>query len=588
MNVPLRSKQGCWTCRLRKKKCDEGRPICATCESLSITCYGYDSKPEWMDGGETERAIAASIKQIVKHTSRRKGTGLGMLKAKFKGSGSTGQEEVVAPSYVPRIAPKPTIENASSPASSIPSSNGESSARKPGARSILDDSATNTTHETTPDREDVDAQKFNSSRPFSFNSQEEPILLMHFLDVVFYLQFPMYQPTIAEGGRGWLLQLLLRTKPLYHGALALASYHRGAMQLALERHTPNPCSKFIEQEQHLAICFREFTNRVVYVNKFVTDREPGDCCGIMASIVQLIFFELFANNREHSWQIHLNAAIGMIGSVFGDNITRMETRQVLDTAGLENYPFTRGTPTELESTTFNFFGTVIMWLDVVSCVTSGKTPRLLPLDQSQLSLQSCLRLESVMGCKDWAFSQIGRISALHERKAEQNYNAVEIEANNIHAELVGGLIESGLSSFTLTDSSDPFCAAAAKSSLVTRLFALMGCIYLHFVFKGLEQGSPCLDPTMVEVMTILRKETPRDLLPGLVCPLFVIGCAAFEEDKQFFRDVFSSTPLLDPSLDHRNKILPLLEKTWARRDTSHTTWSDVIELLTAQGPLLLV
>jgi C6 transcription factor Pro1 len=72
MSGPLRSKQGCWTCRLRKKKCDEGRPLCSLCTSLSITCYGYGPRPDWMDNGEREKAVANGIKEIVKHTSRRK------------------------------------------------------------------------------------------------------------------------------------------------------------------------------------------------------------------------------------------------------------------------------------------------------------------------------------------------------------------------------------------------------------------------------------------------------------------------------------------------------------------------------------
>ena len=76
MSGALRSKQGCWTCRLRKKKCDEGRPHCSTCESLSITCYGFGRKPDWMDNGDEERAVVESLKQIVKHTSRRKATNI--------------------------------------------------------------------------------------------------------------------------------------------------------------------------------------------------------------------------------------------------------------------------------------------------------------------------------------------------------------------------------------------------------------------------------------------------------------------------------------------------------------------------------
>lgn len=72
MRGPLRNKQGCWTCRLRKKKCDGGRPHCLLCESLLITCYGFGPRPDWMDNGEKEKEVANSLKDIVKYTSRRK------------------------------------------------------------------------------------------------------------------------------------------------------------------------------------------------------------------------------------------------------------------------------------------------------------------------------------------------------------------------------------------------------------------------------------------------------------------------------------------------------------------------------------
>lgn len=41
----LRTKTGCITCRDRRKKCDERRPICAACERLKIYClYRDDSE----------------------------------------------------------------------------------------------------------------------------------------------------------------------------------------------------------------------------------------------------------------------------------------------------------------------------------------------------------------------------------------------------------------------------------------------------------------------------------------------------------------------------------------------------------------
>lgn len=101
MNGTLRNKKGCWTCRLRKKKCDERKPSpCSICESLAITCYGFGAKPEWMDGGSREKEMANSIKQIVKYTSRRKGR-VGPYMDQ-KNGGTTGAS-------APSLAPKPTV-----------------------------------------------------------------------------------------------------------------------------------------------------------------------------------------------------------------------------------------------------------------------------------------------------------------------------------------------------------------------------------------------------------------------------------------------------------------------------------------------
>jgi hypothetical protein len=66
----------------------------------------------------------------------------------------------------------------------------------------------------------------------------------------------------------------------------------------------------------------------------------------------------------------------------------------------------------------------------------------------------------------------------------------------------------------------------------------------------------------------------------------MLGSAAREEDKQFFRDIFSSPPLLDPLLSHRGMILPILEKIWSRRETTpRLLWKDILDL-TRDGLLI--
>ncbi|KAI0649400.1 fungal-specific transcription factor domain-containing protein [Trametes meyenii] len=58
-------KGGCWTCRVRRKKCDEEREgdSCKTCLRLRIKCLGWGPKrPDWMRDKEKVAAYKADIK----------------------------------------------------------------------------------------------------------------------------------------------------------------------------------------------------------------------------------------------------------------------------------------------------------------------------------------------------------------------------------------------------------------------------------------------------------------------------------------------------------------------------------------------
>lgn len=121
MSTSLRSKGGCWTCRLRRKKCDEGKPECTTCRVLSITCHGYGPKPDWMDNGDAEKEMVDSLKHIVRHTSRRT--------YRYRGPSVTKVAPKLAPKAPssdahPDAAPAPApVAHTDSTAASTPSTN---------------------------------------------------------------------------------------------------------------------------------------------------------------------------------------------------------------------------------------------------------------------------------------------------------------------------------------------------------------------------------------------------------------------------------------------------------------------------------
>ena len=55
---------GCYTCRLRRKKCDEGSPCCTACKNLGLRC-DY-KRPMWWSNNDQRRHQKDNIKMIIK------------------------------------------------------------------------------------------------------------------------------------------------------------------------------------------------------------------------------------------------------------------------------------------------------------------------------------------------------------------------------------------------------------------------------------------------------------------------------------------------------------------------------------------
>ena len=112
---------------------------------------------------------------------------------------------------------------------------------------------------------------------------EDAALLMSFLDCVFPLQFPMYKPEMLEGGRGWLLALVLRRESLYHAALALSAYHRWT-QMPAELARTSREAVMAQQERHVGVCMQ------------LANLGQGSCprnnLDVATAAVQLVFFKV--------------------------------------------------------------------------------------------------------------------------------------------------------------------------------------------------------------------------------------------------------------------------------------------------------
>jgi C6 transcription factor Pro1 len=244
----------------------------------------------------------------------------------------------------------------------------------------------------------------------------------------------------------------------------------------------------------------------------------------------------------------------------------------------QEQPVVDNTPSITEEVRgFRFVSGTMIWLDIASSITTGEAPLLLHCHSVILAADSPIQCGDVMGCKNLIMLQIGRIAAHHEQRAsalrEGRLDCAHFQqdATDIMQEIWRGLAEEALGDLKLSTSnvmptpntmSDP-------QTLITHIFARMAIVYLHLVAHGF-QDSEMMSKARSEAMSMIQTQIPTHLLSALVLPLFVIGTVARQEDQEFFRDILSSPPLVEPMLKHRVRLLPILEEIWRRKQG--VTW----------------
>ncbi|KAL8792383.1 MAG: hypothetical protein Q9195_004996 [Heterodermia aff. obscurata] len=235
---------------------------------------------------------------------------------------------------------------------------------------------------------------------------------------------------------------------------------------------------------------------------------------------------------------------------------------------------------------YRFLSGTIVWLDIIASITVGKSSHLLPYQTHIMASDTLTKFEEIMGCESWVMVLISRIAALQEIKIQamqqENFNCSELRQDvaDIGRQIQDGLALLASESPNISEK-DPISKSKSTLNLprlVTHIFAYMASIYLHLVIEGF-QNLETLSTTISKAMRMLQTQIPTQILPALVAPLYLTGSVASQDDVQFFRDIFSSPPVLDPSLAHRGRILHVLEEIWKKRQrASFFAWEDSLEL----------
>lgn len=542
LSLAIRSNRGCWTCRIRKKKCDELQPGCSRCADVNVECR-YGPKPKWIDDPKFGKIELERIKAIVAASANKK-------RAAFR------------------------ARKTSNPTSSLLKSTPKSSSttknpRKESKLSSIDNVVSKSTNMEMVHDKTIEPK---SSLFPKWIEDQEASLMMHYLDHVFFIQFRFHTPSLSSG-RGWLLSLLIRTKPLYHAALSLSAFHR--QSLLVEQESGQAEIDYLhELRHHHDLTLKELRNFIQSNNKNVSEQGAFDGnIQILACMIQLISFELF-HGGVSNWQVHLRAAselILILHEVSNGGIPSSETSLI--SSQCFNHPYahslesiTSGITVSRDSAALDFFTGAIIWMDALSCVSTGSHPwlsefhnRLLSAkksDSSKPDPSKCdhkIQLPSIMGCENWAMIMISEIAWLgtwrkkHEEEKTININFNQqllITEQNIRSRLESKNSET-LKNLTalraIHHGSPPHYHTHLYNKhtiyIITHIFASTALIYLQMAITDTIIPAD-IDILLHNTINAMRMIPDPQMFRGLVWPLAVAGClASAKTDQDFFKEV---------------------------------------------------
>ncbi|KZP31796.1 hypothetical protein FIBSPDRAFT_775867 [Athelia psychrophila] len=596
------SKDGCWTCRLRRKKCDGNRAedsgACETCRRLQIECLGWGSKrPEWMKDKKAQDEYKAKIKSTLLSNNM------------IRGQPRTNAHGSTSPSAPPRgAAPRPYPHPRRSPGGSSPPASGLTTPN-PEYRSYSDPSFSNIdiaslfptgplafdAHpagiSTTPDSATFDFSLTVPSVPYEPIPQEvptagpDPVQTQH---VLYYFEH-VRQMQFAFAGSNLVtntMYSIILEEPqgaVTSAVCALAALHHSRMQVAtFADHSPGQ-----SMSQYF---YNESWNRLQASKSALGHYTESDA---IASL-HLLSYSLLSRGTT-DWRYVLDVSCEWLGQ------TGILTE--------DDPKFAISNMTQ----SMQFILKWTMWLDIVSSMTLMRPPRFLVLYRRLFSSASSgtdfwtgpsqedtpeLRMESLTGCPDDVMLALAEVSALAYWKTQEQQNGrlsvrelirrgdvIELQLRShtepeSFAEVDQALIHPSLVSDFAAMSASLEGATAAPSEetrrVVATIFRETVSLYLQTVLSDSIPGVPEITASVETIIKLFGRLPQSELDRSLIFPLCVTGCLT---DNRARRDVIKRRLQgQDENLGNLMQARALMEAVWRRRDVSGgaVDWREIL------------
>lgn len=526
-----RTRTGCITCRIRKKKCDEQRPVCQACGSRGLTCHGFNApipgwchdKGNWKDARASDEAKTLQRSAETRYKIQRK--------ARSKGTGSNFQE---LPTLLLQKNER-AFQALQAIDSLVPSS-----VRFP-TSGILSASTTNI-WQLHPQTIWWDSKIQSLAPGVGSSAHEETRLLMLFLEVIHPITHTFYTLGCSKD-RGWMLERLVSTKALHYSALSISACFEYSLTQSLRINDIGICPR-VRSLQNLAV--RELQpeiDKFALMNNSSIEDFVWAGTRLLDAVVHLKILEIFSMLQGH-WEMHHQAARKIINHIELCSTTWNDTLK--EQGSVIEAVLSSGTLCDARKRSIEFSISNFIWIDVLAISTFGQRSfHPCAFDYFNLLQSEIIKPQNIMGCQGWIMAAVVRIARLEQWKITNQHQLHTLERN---AELtrndneIGSELICGIEKLEQKQPHTPINVANEDQRLVSIIWAYGALVLKQVLISNTNSAQPRMDQTYVNLCLEKLEALPTRLIMRTSWPYTIAGCMSCDPSQHArFRGVLTKT-----------------------------------------------
>ncbi|KAF4493518.1 Zn2 Cys6 DNA-binding [Fusarium agapanthi] len=556
-----RSRKGCLTCRIRKKKCDEELPVCSACRSRDLACYGFNvppppwirNKASWKDVLESNEAralrTAAELRYRVSRKLDSRDTTSGAIRLLPPDSGNNSNQ--YGPHHFPSAYGTLLWGSFHCDIFSTPS--------------LIQLTNGINIWQRQPDTIWWDS-KMQSLQPGPENSsREEARLLMLFLDVIHPITHTFCKLE-NNTERNWMLNRIISRDDLFSSALSVSACFEHSLTQRASVNEIGLSPKVSRLQSRSISILREDVERFSLMNPLPVEDFVWAGIHLVDVIAHLETLEIFSM-LQGQWEVHHQAARKVLNHI--ETAVPLENRSSTSVvaAVLSSLPEGDVRRRSLQLSIFNF-----IWIDVLATSTFGEASYCpCAFDYLPLLDSGTIRSQDFMGCQSQVFAIVSRIARLEQlqlmQQGEMHQEFTGLELQRQHCEL-----EHQLDHVCLTLQEDINSLASVTSGLdldaamISLIWAYGARVLLQVVIAPIMFEQSSMSQTFVNICLEKLEDLPSRLVMRTAWPYTITGCMAMSESQHHrFRQILDQVLQEAQAPGITWKGLIVMEECWRLR-----------------------